>query len=185
MRSFISVDIEKEKILTKLHKLTKQITKTDADTNPVAKENLHITVKFLGEIDKERVPEIRNVIQKYAKKIEPFSITLTGMGAFPSPKRPKVVWVGGKKDKKLVRLAQKIRKELERRGFKKDQHSYTTHITLARVDWYTDELKRLISENKNINIGELHIDTIQIKKSKLTNEGPIYRTIEAIRLGET
>lgn len=186
MRSFISVDIERNALRSKLHQLTKQIANSDADTNPVAKENLHITIKFLGNIDQERIPEIEQVIKQHAKNVEPFSLTLAGMGAFPSVKRPKVVWIGGKGkgNRRLKKLAKKIRNELERRGFKKDRHEYHTHITLARVDWYTDDLKELIAKHREIKCGKMAIEKIWIKKSELTRQGPVYSTVKEITLGK-
>lgn len=186
MRSFISVEIERKDLLSKIHQFSKQIANTDADTNPVAKENLHITIKFLGEIDEERIPEIEQVIKQYVKDEKPFSLRLGGMGAFPSVKKPKVVWIGGqgRGNQRLKKLAKKIRKELERRGFRKDRHGYHTHVTLARVDWYTDELKELIAKHREVEIGKMPIEKIWIKKSELTSQGPIYTTLEEIPLGK-
>nr|NIQ06011.1 RNA 2',3'-cyclic phosphodiesterase [Candidatus Korarchaeota archaeon]NIU85332.1 RNA 2',3'-cyclic phosphodiesterase [Candidatus Thorarchaeota archaeon]NIW13965.1 RNA 2',3'-cyclic phosphodiesterase [Candidatus Thorarchaeota archaeon]NIW52104.1 RNA 2',3'-cyclic phosphodiesterase [Candidatus Korarchaeota archaeon] len=88
MRSFISVDIEDEEVLSTLHDLTREVSNTDAKVNPVPRENLHITLKFLGDIEDTRVPEIKKIIKQYATDVEPFPLTLVGMGAFPSTKRP-------------------------------------------------------------------------------------------------
>lgn len=182
MRTFISVDIEKEEIVSQLSDFTRKIETTDADTNIVSPENFHITVKFLGEVRQERISEIVEVVKRYTEEVSPFTITLAKMGAFPSSQRPKVIWIGGEDDELLDEIATKISNELERRGFRKDKHPYHTHVTLARIDWYTDELKKLLSEYKDVKVGDLSVDHIRVKKSELSREGPTYITLHEVPL---
>jgi len=184
MRSFISIDIDDKTIVERIIAIEQLINRSGALLKLVEPENLHITLKFLGEIDIKDVQLIKMVIEKYAKNYEPFSISIKELGAFPTINSPRVIWVGIQENReKIIELAQKISSELEKLGFRKEERTFHPHITIARVKRYNSELKRILRENQEIDIGIIEVKSIKIKKSTLTSQGPIYTTLVEVPLG--
>jgi len=183
LRTFIAIDIDEKEIVRKLIELERLIQNTGAQMKLVEPENLHITLKFLGEIDSKDLQIIKQVVELHAKEFEPFEITIKGLGAFPSPGSPRVIWVGIDKNRdKVTDLASRISTDLERMGFRREERAFHPHITIARVKRYNAALKRILRENSDIEIGDFYVSKIRVKKSTLTPQGPIYTTILEVTL---
>ena len=141
-------------------------------------ENIHITLKFLGDIEDHMVDEASQVIRDIT--FEPFEFTVEGVGVFPNMKRPTTIWAGvslGVGD--LVDLFNKVNEGLAKLGFEKDRRRFHPHLTIARVrsrqnkDRLVDELVCM----EEIKFGKIQVDRIYLKKSVLTPKGPIYSTL--------
>ena len=121
-----------------------------------------------------------------ALKTGPFVIELTGVGAFPSPGRPRVIWVGvGRGSDELKAIYEELKPCLRRLGFRPDPKGFTPHVTVARVKSKTPELVRAIMENSTMSFGSFRAEEVRLKKSVLTPRGPIYSTVLSVRLGGT
>jgi len=171
MRLFAAVGIEPNEKIRKVLAEAKKL-----GLRMVAEDNLHINLKFLGEVDESRMGGIKNALDS-AKGFGSFGVELTGIGAFPNASFIRVVWIGVKSDK-VVALAKLIDGELVRVGFNKET-SYTPHVTLARVPRKVPGIVSLLSEE---NFGMQKVEEVHLMKSELSPEGPKYDKIYSVRL---
>ncbi|MDP8002913.1 MAG: RNA 2',3'-cyclic phosphodiesterase [Caldisphaera sp.] len=183
MRSFIAVDINNEEILSKIEVFKEQLENFKVKLKLVETENLHITLRFLGEIDDSYVNIIKDSILGQIK-YNSFIIKLEGLGAFPSINKARVVWIGITQGfEHLKQIKNMIDQLLIKSGFKLEKEDFTPHLTIARVKSYpTGELKEFLQNYLNYEIGLQNINSIKLKKSTLTRQGPIYEDIAEVKL---
>ena len=149
--------------------------------------SIHLTLKFLGNININSTEEITKAMEEAAREIAPFQLEVKGVGVFPNLKRVQVVWVGlGGEIDKLSQLQQRLESNLERLGFAPETRKFTAHLTLARVrnQASLEERQRfgqLIAGNK-FEAGTIKVDAINLMRSQLTREGAIYSRISSVRL---
>jgi len=176
MRVFIAIETSAE-LREKMAELQKQLAVDGVKL--VEKENLHLTMYFLGEIDehmKERVMQAMNKIN--CKK---FELVCKGVGAFPSNNYIRVIWVAAEAPE-LREIHEQLGGELSKLGFKKED--FSPHITLARVKFLKDKTKlaEFLEENAETEIGDCIVDRVILKKSTLTPKGPIYENVHEKKL---
>ncbi|WP_138007925.1 RNA 2',3'-cyclic phosphodiesterase [Halalkalirubrum salinum] len=145
----------------------------------------HITLKFLGDVDPDQTAAIMNAIETAvaAAGVGPFRCTLGGFGAFPSPEYITVVWAGVHEGAERVSALQEpIERELVAVGFDPEQHEFTPHVTLARMDDARgkDRVQRELAADASI--GGFEVSEVRLKESVLGEDGPTYRTIDQIQL---
>ncbi len=178
IRSFISVDIDDENLIDELKKMQCELQGTDADLKLVETENIHLTLKFLGEI----TPSTVNAVVEELKSVNfaPFTLRLQGLGAFPNIGRINVIWAGITKGKEqLKQIAERIETVTSQIGFRPDSKGFSPHLTIARVrsGRNRDKLAIVLKMFYNHDIGEMIVKSIRLKRSILTPTGPIYSTI--------
>ncbi len=142
-------------------------------------ENLHFTLKFLGEIDDEQAATVVNKLSNIAANNDAFSIDICGIGAFPSFNYIRVLWLGiGQGAEKMANLQKQINQ------IKIGKRSDIPHLTIGRVKFVKDKQALLsrLEELKNAEIGKMSVHIIKLKKSTLTPHGPIYEDIKEFRL---
>ncbi len=183
VRAFIAVDIEGE-MAAKLGRLAESLRTTGADVKIVEVENFHITLRFLGNVPVDMLDELEKVMKKAVESSKPHKIRLKGVGAFPNENRPRVVWVGVEGDEELRKMAEVIERELRKLGFKPDSKGFKAHVTLARVKGPRgrEALVKWINDMKDVDLGEIEVKSIRLKKSTLTPKGPIYDTLREVEL---
>ena len=175
MRLFIAIDIPKE-IKDKLYDLQKQIGGDLAKINWVHKKNLHLTLKFLGEVPESRLEEIKERLRII--KLKSFEVELNNLGVFPNENNIRVIWVDLKSEH-IYELQIKIDQELLDL-FSKDTR-FQSHLTLGRVKFVKN--KEELKEKLKLKIdGWFIVKEFKLIKSSLTREGPIYETIEEYKL---
>ena len=176
MRTFVAVEISNETILHSIKKLQADI---NIDAKPVGTKNLHFTLQFLGEISEELTGKVSSALKKI--EFSSFDLTLRGIGAFPNPKNPRVIWVGT--DKKggdiLIGLSKKVREVLEPLGQIPDK-PFAPHITIFRIKKRKSNMRAKLEGKKDIEFGIQRISSIKLKKSQLTPNGPIYSDLEEV-----
>lgn len=133
MRAFIAVEMSgaaREAVA----RLQERMKAAGADVSWVKPENLHLTLKFLGEIGEERVQGLVETLSSSLLHLPPFTFTLEGAGAFPRPDRPKVLWAGiGEGKETLLRLAREVEAVCGRCGFPAEERPFSPHLTIGRV----------------------------------------------------
>ncbi len=182
LRVFIAVDINNEDVLNKLEKARDLLLESKADLKPVSRENMHITIRFIGTIPFEKVNEICTLLEKI--RFKPFKIMIKGIGVFPNISRPRVIWAGVSEGvEELSRIHDEIEKLLRKAGIPPAREKFIPHITLARVKSGRNRqsLVKIITSIADMDFGETVVDRIVLKKSILTPYGPIYSDICSVR----
>lgn len=144
-------------------------------------ENVHLTLKFLGELPEEALNSIHAALGKVCASHAPFDVCLAGLGAFPSARRAQVLWIGvGEGSGQFRSLATDLAAALAPLGFESERRPYTPHLTLGRV------------RGRPANLGlppgvsglEFRAGSVHLMESVLTPGGPIYKTLDTFVLGE-
>lgn len=180
-RGFIAIDIEPTEMI---ERFLSELRKAKARMKLVEPQNLHITLKFLGDTDENDVDSIENFMKDSVSGLKPFNITLRGTGVFPNPRRINVIWIGMKDDGSTERIFQKLDKHLEKLGYRRESRKFSPHLTVARVKSVQDRenLISIINGYANEKFGDTLVKSIRLKKSVLTREGPIYSTVREVKL---
>ncbi|MBN1293228.1 MAG: RNA 2',3'-cyclic phosphodiesterase [Candidatus Latescibacteria bacterium] len=178
MRTFIAIEMPEE-IRQKVGDYIDSISGMVDNIKWVAPENLHFTIKFIGEVNKSDLRELMGCIETTASEFTPFSMGLYGLGFFPSEIKPRVVWIGadGGADH-LLEVFQTLENCLEKVGYDRDSRTFSPHLTIGRA-----------KKDKNVVVPEglpefepvrFEISSIALIKSTLTPQGPIYeKTFES------
>ncbi len=180
-RGFIAIDINATPQITAFEK---EIVQTGADVTLVEPENIHITVKFLGDTDERDIDTIIKSIEESASEIKPFPVTLKGTGVFPNRDYMKVIWIGITDGGIIKTIAQAIDEKLEPLGFKKENRGFAPHLTIGRVKTARNknQLLSVIGQYNTVEFTLQHIESVVLKKSELTPKGPIYTTLGVVPL---
>jgi len=176
LRAFIAVEIGP---LEELVIFLDEIRDTGADIKLVEPENIHITLKFLGDIDEGTVPEISNIIRDASLDLKPFTLKLLDTGAFPNLNYIKVLWVGLEDPGPLPVLAKVLDDKLHQLGFNKEKRGFKPHVTIGRVKSRKNKeaLKKILINSQNRDFGKIDVKSICLKKSILSSKGPTYYTL--------
>ena len=188
IRSFIAIELPDDLKLA-LIRLQEQLQSgKSTSVKWVDPYNIHLTLKFLGNISTDIVDKVTRALEEAVRGISPFHLETKGLGAFPSLKRVQVVWVGitGEVDR-LSQLQQRIESSLASLGFVSESRPFTPHLTLARLRdrATTDEqqnLGQLIASTSLETVYSLDVDSVHLMRSQLTREGPIYSRISSVKL---
>jgi len=162
---------------------------TDASgLNLVDPEQAHVTLEFLGDTDPDRIDDIVAELERAVADsgVDPFTADFEGLGVFPSLDYISVVWLGvGAGSEELTELHGAIENRTTALGFEPDEHDFTPHVTLARMNHAGGkELVQEVVRERDPSAGELRVDEIRLTESVLTGSGPAYSTVAAIPLGE-
>lgn len=176
IRCFVAVDVEEPSVVSKVAELQEQLKATGASLKLVELENLHLTLRFIGEVPPEVVDRIKLALE--GVDFKPFVVRFTGLGAFPDKRRPRVVWVGVQEGvREMTELSARVNAVLSRLKLPKPEEEFTPHLTIARVKGGIGGLPRLLQEASSVELGSMLVDKFRLKKSTLTLRGPIYQTI--------
>jgi 2'-5' RNA ligase len=149
----------------------------------VSVDNLHITLKFLGETESDKVDAIGDTIRKCVAREPKFQYRLEGLGVFPHMRRPVVVWAGLENATPMVRIAQSLDEELEVLGFNREKRQFHPHLTLARINSRPpDALTELVEKNIAAQYGEHEGSCVHLIQSELLPQGAQYTTLQSIEL---
>ena len=176
MRCFVAVDIP-EDLKQRLVQVQQEFTSFDAKlVNP---ENMHFTLKFLGELSEEQATDVKQKLADLASTQKPFNIHLSGMGAFPSLSYIRVVWIGALSDD-FFNLHRAV---VEALSVGKNDET-TPHLTIARIrsPRGKDIISKIIKRYEKESVGTMTVDKISLKKSTLTPRGPVYEDIATYEL---
>lgn len=185
IRCFIAIELSQE-IQDILGKIENELQKTISGVKWVKPDNIHLTLKFLGHIEKETVEKIKKIISEIVKDAKPFKIRLLSAGAFPSPSRPRVIWIGvDEENKEGSHLANLIEEKLAPLGIEKESRAFHPHLTLARVKFLKDKssVKNALTSLK-VPSAEMTATKITLFQSTLAREGAIYTVLYEAEFGK-
>jgi 2'-5' RNA ligase len=170
-------------------RLTRRLAEAAADVKWVAAENLHWTVKFLGDVYPRELVEICRALHAAAAAVSPFRMNVAGAGAFPNVDRPRTLWLGaGDGGDGLVRLAEAVESEATRIGFRREGRRFEPHLTIGRVRSGGPEqaaLGQLIAAESDFDGGVMEVDEVVLFSSELRPQGPVYEALERVELTGT
>lgn len=178
IRCFVAVECGGNELAAKFKEVRRVLEATRADMKFVEPENVHLTLKFLGEIEPSLVEQASQVVKETG--FQPFSARLEGVGVFPNRRRPRVVWAGITDGvSQLAEVWKDVDTKLSGLGFERERRRFSPHITIGRIrsGRNRDRLVEELSTLSDYVFGGLHVDRIVLKKSVLTPRGPIYTTL--------
>lgn len=181
IRSFVAFDINSESVLKRLTEAQKQLTATGADLKIVEPKNIHITLRFLGNIKASSVEKLFDEMKKV--QFVPFDVKVLGIGAFPNVRYPRVVWAGITEGAdKLRDISSQLELHLRGLGFAADPKGFSPHLTIARVRSARNkaELADLLNKSVSYEFGIVRAACLRLKRSDLTPRGPIYSTLKEV-----
>ena len=189
MRVFIAIDISEE-IRKGLGNLQSEL-RSKADTKKgdvkwVKPENIHLTLKFLGEIKDEQVVDVCNVVKDVASRHESFELAVESVGCFGG-RSARVLWVSlGEGSDNLLQLQKDIELQLASAGWPPETREFTGHLTLCRVKNSNAGLRlaAIIENYKDFKLGIITADSVCVYQSQLTPSGPIYTVLGNYKMRE-
>ncbi len=182
VRTFVAIHIS-DKTRKALATFARELF-ADSGVRTIKEENLHLTLKFLGDVDIDRTGDICGLLEEAAEGTGSFTMEVRGVGAFPRVARPRIVWAGIEElTGKLEALQRRIEKALATIGIKKEKRKYHPHLTIGRVrNQAASNLADGITTAENRFFGEEHVNEVALMMSDLTPAGPIYTVLGTTRL---
>ena len=182
IRAFVAVDMDETSVISKLVEAQRALRNLGADLKLVEPENIHATVRFLGEVPATTIELVKDQMNEL--KFSPFDMEFAGLGAFPNLRRINVVWVGMRKGgEEISRVFEQLEPRFRQIGFDPDRKGFSPHVTIARVKTarMREELAKFVDEMRDTPFGAIHVEEVRLKRSVLTPKGPVYSTIHAVR----
>jgi len=186
MRVFVAVSLPDE-LRGRLGEIQERLRRAQADVSWVKPGNLHITLKFLGEVEPKRLDRIRSALAEVACTVSPFTLSVAGLGTFGG-RIPRVVWVGAREGADaLTDLAMGVEAALSRVGFPREKRGFTAHFTLGRVrsPRNVDALLAAIRAEEAEGLGSVMVNQCILMQSELHPSGSTYTAVDRFALGTT
>jgi 2'-5' RNA ligase len=183
IRCFIALELSDE-IRSELSRMIDILKRSDADVKWMKPGSIHLTLKFLGYVDEEKIPVISGRLKDIASGAKPFDVTLGGIGVFPKWEYVKVLWVGlDDRADRVKELAGRTEDIMSSEGFEREERAFSPHLTLGRVRTAKrkKELKELADSIK-VNPSSSRISKVVLFKSELTPHGAIYTELASAGL---
>jgi len=184
MRLFVAIDLS-ENVIERISSIQEKLRSGDFDLKIVEPENLHLTLKFLGEVDEKQNAHIEKLVSETVKEFHGFTLSFHGIGYF-GERQMRVIWAGVNSGRdEFVKLAKALDRKLS--FIRKDEHEPSPHLTIARVRSGRNReiLAREVSSLSDVKIGEVHVKEIRLKQSVLTPQGPIYSDVKVFPLKQS
>ena len=180
MRTFIAIDFSPA-IIDRIAEVIKYFkTQTpDQALKWVSPENLHLTIKFLGDGPDKNIDSIKALISGTLQGKKAFNISVEGLGMYPNQNKPRVIWLGIKDYQPLSAIHKALDQALVEANVERDRRGFSPHLTIARIRGRTDfstaqEIGKTLSQFKVDSLGSCLVEKVCLYKSVLTPEGPIY-----------
>lgn len=186
MRTFVAINPEAEKI-ERLYAAARELREESYPIRWVASENVHLTLKFLGEVPENRVRDVGDALDRAVADLHAFEIRLDGFGAFPSPRRPSVVWAGVSSSPQLTDVYERVEEALAELGYPREARDFHPHLTLGRSRKSTgprqfrglDEILERLSWTDTVVVR-----AVDLMRSELKPTGAEYDAVRRLKLRE-
>lgn len=183
-RLFIALELPSD-VKKRLHSIQNELKKCGPDVKWVETENIHLTLKFLGEVETERSQRISKLLEKYFSSNKRFKIKLGHLGCFPSLRSPRILWAGFEdKQGNSTKIAHILDDSLNEIGFNKEVREFQLHATLGRVRSPLNKIafiEKIEELNRGFEPCDLYIDNITLFESKLSPKGPAYEALHSVK----
>ncbi|MCB2178915.1 RNA 2',3'-cyclic phosphodiesterase [bacterium] len=190
IRSFIAVDLP-DALNTALEKASKELQQelSDSPVRWVPVNNIHLTLKFLGDVSDNNIPVLQTILRTEAANHHIFEVSIGGFGVFPNAIRPRVLWVGVEAPDELMSLQRRIDMETARLGYAPDQRPFNPHLTLGRVSRNASpaqvrKIGDFLKKHKIGFLGAARIETVTLYRSDLSPSGAVYSKIKTAKLAD-
>jgi len=187
MRLFVALNLPKRD-RERIQRATRRLREADYPVRWLDVDHFHVTLKFLGDVRRERLTEVEEAIRRVASATKGFTTTLGGFGAFPTVRRPRVLWVGVGANPELRCLKQDLEWTLGDIGFEAETRAFHPHVTLGRTDDRDGAgafrgLDTLLAE---LDLeGEIKVHTVDIMRSQLSRDGAKHSILTSLKLEGT
>lgn len=183
MRAFIAVELDPE-IKRTLQAFVTVLRSTRGDVRWARPDGLHLTLKFLGEIDEPGALRVGEVLADLAGRHGAFTLCFRGTGVFPGERDPRVLWVGAVAGPGLAVFQDDLDRLLETEGFERERREFKPHLTLGRVKG-PGRIREVVAEldkRRGETFGEMTARKVALFESRLRPEGPEYRIVRETEL---
>ena len=187
LRTFVAVEISAA-IRARANGIIDALGGSAADVTWVEPHNLHLTLKFLGDVHQREIVDVCRAVARGASQVAPFSLEVHGAGAFPNAARPRTVWLGAAEGAaQMVVLHDRVEAALADLGYREEHRRFQTHLTIGRVRGAgpgITELGGLLQQQADVSVGSMDVQKLTVFSSTLTATGPIYEVLGTARLGK-
>lgn len=180
VRTFIAVEVPLE-VMSRAIQVSERLQIAQAKVSWVKADNLHLTLKFLGDVPDNELNDVCAAVKAAAATLSAFEAMIRGVGAFPNVRRPRTIWLGVEKGRdQLIELFEAIEDHLHPLGFRRDGRRFRPHLTIGRVRSITaanEELAELIQKRAETEFGMIIVDEITVFSSLLTPQGAVHHPL--------
>ena len=187
IRTFIALELPATAV-SLLQEVQQELKQLKIRARWVRPENIHLTLKFLGDINPDDVGKISDAMAAAAADISPVTLSIGGIGVFPGIKRPRVIWIGlGGKVQDLLALQGRLETELDTLGFPMENRAFKAHLTLGRIKQaaHPEVIRQLMGQYAGLDSDEFTCDQIILFKSDLKPSGAEYSKVKQTNFGMT
>ena len=179
MRAFLAITIPDE-IKAQLSAAIKRFTPVAVDVKWCNKDQMHLTLAFLGEVAPAILPHVTAAANRVCTAFPAFDCRAYGLGFFGTKRNPKTLWAGVDPSSELDALYEGLWKELKKFGFENDEQDFRPHITLGRCRESTRNLPLIeaMDEDTEVEFGEWTVKRVTLLESRLTPRGPVYHALD-------
>jgi len=186
MRVFVAVNLNQQE-KTRLEAAARSLLESRFPVRWVPAKSVHLTLKFLGEVNEDSLPELYAAVDGAATGIAAFDMAANGFGAFPSLRRPQVVWAGIEVNPSLSDLQERVEAALEALGYERERRRFHPHLTIGRARKQARPndfrgVEELVSQLAYEDV--FHAEAVDVMKSDLKPSGAVYSVIHSARLEE-
>ncbi|NTW25212.1 MAG: RNA 2',3'-cyclic phosphodiesterase [Lentimicrobium sp.] len=180
LRLFAAIKIEPQEQFTNTYNFLRQALDFNI-IKWVDPENIHLTLKFIGDTNPDEVPHIVSALSSACEDIGPFELKIANTGVFGSNYNPKVIWFGIEHNAMLDKLAQNVSSQLETVGILGDRQNFVPHLTIGRIREIRDKkyFQQLMNRFQEIELQNQSVTGFELYESVLRREGPLYNVIES------
>ncbi len=186
VRTFVAVEINSD-VRDRAAALIERLRASAADVKWVDPHNLHLTLKFLGDVPSNEIPRVCEAVRRGAAKVEPLRLEVRGAGAFPNADRPRTLWLGvGDGEAEMIELHKQIEDALAKLGYRKEHRRFHPHLTIGRVRRSgpnVSDLGNLVGQNADFLAAQVTVAKVVVFSSRLATSGPTHETLSRAKLG--
>jgi 2'-5' RNA ligase len=188
IRAFIAINLSPE-ILEHISQMSLELKSRleGVSIRWIPTENIHLTLKFLGNVSTSNLEILKGILAKVVSNHSECDISVGGIGAFPKPQNPRVIWVGMEVPQELVQLQHNIEVETARLGYSREHRPFSPHLTLGRVSRNANTedvhaISEVLEEFKVGFLGAARVHNVHLYRSDLKPSGAVYTSLSSFPL---